>query len=410
MSPAARVWLPVLCGIGIVLAAGPESARAAEPAAAAAPASPNTLTAEELADGWILLFDGETLYGWAPTSEANWHVADGAIRVSEGPKGLLVTTSEFADYALRLEFRCPAATNSGVFLHTTGQPTDPARDCYELNIAAPDVSPFFTGSFVGRQKAREYVGGEGWHAFDVRLEGGRAQVAVDGRPVLDYTDPRPLGRGKIGLQLNSGPVEFRGVKLKPLGLAPLFNGRDLAGWRPFPEQKSVFTARPDGTVHVRDGRGQLESEAQFGDFALQIEVFSNGPQLNSGIFFRSIPGEFTNGYECQIQNGYKDGDRTQPVDCGTGGFYRRQNARRVMADDYTWFPLTLVVSGPHMAAWVNGVQVSDWTDTRPPHDNPRQGLRLAPGTLSLQGHDPTTDLSFRQLRAAELAPRRVEKE
>jgi hypothetical protein len=54
---------------------------------------------------------------------------------------------------------------------------------------------------------------------------------------------------------------------------------------------------------------------------------------------------------------------------------------------------------------VNGVQVSDWTDTRDPHDNPRQGLRIAPGTLILQGHDPTTDLSFRNLRAAETPKR-----
>ena len=55
-----------------------------------------------------------------------------------------------------------------------------------------------------------------------------------------------------------------------------------------------------------------------------------------------------------------------------------------------------------MACWVNGIQVSDWTDTRPANDNPRQGLRRAAGTLIIQGHDPTTDLSFRNLRAAEM--------
>ena len=35
---------------------------------------------------------------------------------------------------------------------------------------------------------------------------------------LDNTDPRPVGRGRIGLQLNSGPVEFRNIKLKPLSV------------------------------------------------------------------------------------------------------------------------------------------------------------------------------------------------
>lgn len=58
-----------------------------------------------------------------------------------------------------------------------------------------------------------------------------------------------------------------------------------------------------------------------------------------------------------------------------------------------------------MAVWVNGYQVSDWTDTRGPNANPRQGLRREAGTLIIQGHDPTTDLSFRNLRAAETPPR-----
>jgi hypothetical protein len=107
----------------------------------------------------------------------------------------------------------------------------------------------------------------------------------------------------------------------------------------------------------------------------------------------------------QINNGIKNGDRSKPVDCGTGGFYRRQEARRVIANDFEWFQQTLVVSGSHMAAWVNGIQVSDWTDTREANDNPRQGSRLAAGTLQIQGHDPTTDLSFRKLQIAEMPPR-----
>jgi hypothetical protein len=112
-----------------------------------------------------------------------------------------------------------------------------------------------------------------------------------------------------------------------------------------------------------------------------------------------------NGYELQVQNGYKDGDRTKPIDCGTGGFYRRQDARLVASDDFAWTNMTLVASGPHMAAWVNGIQVSDWTDKRPADPNPRKGLRLEQGTLIIQGHDPTTDLSFKNLNAAELPKR-----
>jgi hypothetical protein len=46
--------------------------------------------------------------------------------------------------------------------------------------------------------------------------------------------------------------------------------------------------------------------------------------------------------------------------------------------------------------------VSDFTDTRPPSNNARRGAKLDRGPISLQGHDPTTDLSFRNIRIAEL--------
>ena len=153
----------------------------------------------------------------------------------------------------------PARTNSGVFLRTPAVPTDPARDCYELNIADPETSPFFTGSFVGRQKATEYLHSDDWQSFEVTAQRGHFVVKVDGRQVLDYTDPAPLGRGRIGLQLNKGAVAFRNIKLKPLGLELIFNGRDLAGWKVFPGKKSVFSVTPDGDLNVKKGNGQLET-------------------------------------------------------------------------------------------------------------------------------------------------------
>jgi hypothetical protein len=52
--------------------------------------------------------------------------------------------------------------------------------------------------------------------------------------------------------------------------------------------------------------------------------------------------------------------------------------------------------------WVNGLQVTDWVDERPDDPNPRRGRRLEAGHISLQGHDPTTDLDFRAIRAAAL--------
>jgi hypothetical protein len=258
-----------------------------------------------------------------------------------------------------------------------------------------------------------------WRTYEVQVNGDTVLVKLDGTEILVYTDPQPLWRGRILLQFREGKVEFRKIKLKPLDLNPLLasedlNGEDLAGWTKNGE--SEFTMTADGELHVKGGRGYLETEptspeqpAFFGDFVLQLACKTNAEGLNSGLFFRCMPGdEEMNGYESQIHNGFV-GDRTKPQDWGTGGIYRREDAkaRRVVADDKTWFYKTIVADGPHIAVWVNGYQVTDWTDTRQPDDNPRNGLRTDPGTLMIQGHDPTTDILFRDIRAREM-PERVE--
>ena len=387
---------------------------------ASAHAEHNQLSAEQISEGWISLFDGETLFGWQPTSDADWRVEDGKIRASKGEPGWLMTTSEFADYELHVEFKSTDTTNSGVFLRTPLHPKDPTKDCYEINIA-PFDNPFPTGSLVGRLRFPENLDDQqipwtsypktdlekkaaidGWVSMDISVRDDETAVALFGNVLYCHTDPQPIARGHIGLQFREGEIAFRNIRLKPLSAKPVFSGRDLAGWNTRRAEASRFEVTPLGELRVLDGRGQIESNASYGDFLLQLECFVNGDGLNSGVFFRCIPGDFMMGYECQIHNGMKDGDPTQPVDCGTGGFFRRQEARRIVARDHEWFAMTLVVEGPHMAAWINGYAVSDWTDARPPDENPRRGLRLAPGTLAIQGHDPTTDLRFRKLRIVEL--------
>jgi hypothetical protein len=363
--------------------------------------APRPLTDEELTAGWISLFDGETLFGWQPRTDANWRVEAGAIVVDDGTNGLLTTTTRFADYVLKIEFRSAVGTNSGIFLHTPATPKDPASDCYELNIA-DSTNAFPTGSLVKRAKAEGNFDSQEWQSYEVTVAGDQIVVVLDGKQVLEYKDPKPLQRGMIGLQLNEGKVEFRNIKLRPTGLNAAFNGKDLTGWTEYPEMASKFTVSSEGTLDVRDGKGQLETKQSYGNFVLQLQCMTKAKHLNSGIFFRCIPGDVMMGYECQIQNGFNNGDRRQPMDCGTGGIFRRQNARLVAADDLTWFHQTLIADGSHFAAWVNGYQVSDWVDERKPHENPRKGLRIEPGTIMIQGHDPTTDISFRDIKVVEL--------
>lgn len=379
------------------------------PAGTSTPAmGPNQLTPRQVAEGWILLFDGSTTFGWSPRGEATWEVRDAALTPTPGTGGgFLCTTTEFADFELHAEFWIDAVANSGVFLRAPTEGALTTSACYELNIYdAHDKWP--TGSINDVARARRAVSTVGhWNSYDIRAQGGRFRVHLNGSKVLDARDDRHP-RGVIGLQTltGQGTVRFRNLRLRPLGTKSLFNGRDLRGWRVVPGHASVYSVTPRRWLNVRNGNGDLQSEKTFGDFVLQLDILSNGLHLNSGVFFRAIPGAFWQGYESQIRNQWEGHDRTRPVDFGTGGIYRRQPARRVVSSDGTWFTKTIVAAGRHFSVWVDGVQVSDWTDDRPPAENARNGYRAAPGVISLQGHDPTTDLSFRNLRAVEFPPAR----
>jgi hypothetical protein len=368
-------------------------------------AEPKLLPQDLLDDGWISLFDGETLYGWQTTGETKWDVADSAIHTSGEKSGFLMTTTEWGEYLLHVEFKAVAKTNSGVFLQTPLKPTDPARDCYELNIAPAD-NPFPTGSFVGREKGKiakkKFPAADEWHSFDVAVLGGEFAVRLDGKSVLQYMDAKPIRMGHIGLQSREGAVAFRNIRLKPMGLQPLLNGRNLDGWNKERAEKCQFQLTDKDELHLSNGPGQIETVRDYTNFVLQLECKVNGSGLNSGVFFRTLRRDRWAGYESQIQNGFKDSDRTKPKDFGTGAIYRRQPARRVVADDMKWFAKTIVADGPHMAVWVNGYQVTDWTDKRPENDSGRNGLRLAGGAIAIQGHDATTDFLFRKICAVEL--------
>lgn len=356
------------------------------------------LPIEQTREGWIRLFDGHSFFGWQISGPANWRIEDQAIVVDAGEKSLLCTSVPWEHYELRLEIKADPQTNSGVFLRTPLAPDDPATDCYEVNIA-PLSNGYPTGSVVGRVRTADDIvlDPERWYVLEMRLVDSQLTVKLDGETVAEYEDSAPLAAGFIGLQHNSGPVAFRDIRLRPIGGQELID-QQLSHWKAYPEMAGKFTIDDEGQLSVTGGLGQLETVEQFADFVLLTEAKTVSENLNSGIFFRCLPGEQLNGYECQINNVMKDGDPLQPADCGTGGIFRRTDARLIAAGEAEWFSLMLVVHGNHVAAWVNGLQVTDWVDTRDPDPNPRRGQRLEAGTVMLQAHDPSTDVLFKSLR------------
>ncbi len=369
---------------------------------------PNTLTPQETSDGWVLLWDGETTFGWESHGNAEWKVFDGAISAQSGDNGWLGTTTQFADFILKVEYRTGPDGNSGVFFRAERE-GEPSKTGYELQICDTHKQ-YPTGSLVNYAKAKKAkTNADDWHSLELVTEGDHFVVRLGGNKLLDVRD-KSHALGYIGLQYNKGKkIEFRNIKLKPLRLKPLFSGISLEGWqkvddseRRAPHEWSVN----NGSIHVEKGPGHLETDGTYQDFVFQLDIRTNPKDEkhhpNSGVFFRGDKGKFWSGYESQIRNEYKNGDRAQPVDFGTGGIYHYQPARRVIPNDGEFFAKTLVANGRHMAVWVNGLQVSDFTDSRPEGTDARKETRLTAGTISLQAHDPTTNLDFRKLRIVEL--------
>ncbi len=314
---------------------------------------PNTLTAKEIADGWILLFDGETTFGW--TANENVFVNnDGQLVVPPGASAQ--TKTVFGAGELKL-------------IYSQGG----------TGIATVQWAGVSEGLFSDPPGARATKA--------LRNKGGKSTC-------LEFT---------VG---EKSAVAFALVAFRPAGTKPLFTGKNLDGWKvnaADPKRMaSKWDVTKDGELSLKNGPGDLVTEKEFDNFVLQFECKTLGKALNSGVFFRCIPGQYQNGYEAQIQNAFVGEDRTKPADFGTGAIYRRVPARKVVSNDNEWFTMTVVADGKHISTWVNGYQTVDWTDDRKESDNPRQGYRAAKGPLSIQGHDPTTDILFRNIRIAPL--------
>jgi hypothetical protein len=381
---------------------------------------PNTLTLDELRAGWILLFDGETNFGWmtgllddprqmillpgGPALLARQfnppEILKGTLRLDKD--GVISNTCRFGEFEMRFQYRSVAEDSESAASFTV------------IGLEKKDRQISLQSSTKLLNVAAE------WREATARIVDGKFHFLWDAKGGHSSTERINKGLLAIGF---SGKSLLRGVRLRPLNSVFVFNAKDLTGWQIFPGKKSKFTVE-EGAITIKDGPGDLQTVGKYKDFILQLECKSNGKHLNSGVFFRCRDGEYQNGYEAQIRNQFtaepkqvytieeydpktheliaKKKVKYAAVDYGTGAIYRRQPARREVAKDGEWFTMTILAHGNHFATWVNGIQVTDWTDNRPPSDNARTGFRREAGHISLQGHDPTTNLSFRNLRIAEL--------
>jgi len=221
--------------------------------------SMNSLTEEEKAGGWELLFDGTTLEGWKrfnhDTIGPLWSVKEGAILcdgegLTEGTAnvgGSLITTRQFGNFDLTLEWKISAGGNSGVLYHVVEDPK--YKHDYETGpeFQVMDDAGWKGESLHDAQKAGSNYDmfpapatkkvnpvGE-WNTARILYNNGHVEHWLNGEKVVefeegsadfterykkskwvDYPDWNKFKSGSIALQDHGAPVYFRNLKIKSL--------------------------------------------------------------------------------------------------------------------------------------------------------------------------------------------------
>jgi hypothetical protein len=156
---------------------------------------------------------------------------------------------------------------------------------------------------------------------------------------------------------------------------PLFNGRDLTGWRQVNGSApyTVVDGAIVGTTVAGSPNSFLATEKTYGDFVFECEVLQEGGPSNSGVQFRSasrpeVQDGRVHGYQLEIDPSPR---------AWTGGVYdeaRRGwlypgdlNPRAQTAYQYgRWNLLRIEAIGPSLRTWVNGIPVAHVVDALEP--------------------------------------------
>lgn len=190
-------------------------------------------------DGYVPLFNGKDLSGWthhldkSPGSKIEdvWSVADGVIACKGKPAGYIRTTTDYTNYVLKVEWRWPEkAGNSGVLLRMTGEDkvwpksieaqlaSGRAGDFWlidgaKLTTPADRVDPKAERHRL-HVKANEKPVGE-WNTYEITVDGGKVSLKVNGEVLNEGTGAEAVA-GKICLQSEGAPIQFRTVAIKKL--------------------------------------------------------------------------------------------------------------------------------------------------------------------------------------------------
>ena len=186
------------------------------------------LSAEEVKEGFHLLFNGKDITGWKlrhADGHPSWSVKDGQLinNVNPGEHGTdLVTEQKFWNFTVRYEYKIPKGSNSGFYLrgrHEIQILDDYGRGKTSLggngaiyNFKAPD-------KFVSKPI-------DEWNTVEAAIVGDKITVTLNGVKIHDNVacdratgseiDNKVTEPGPVFLQGDHGSITFRNIRIKEL--------------------------------------------------------------------------------------------------------------------------------------------------------------------------------------------------
>lgn len=209
---------------------------------------------------WISLFDGESFNGWkeynSDTINPKWQIEDGAIIVSKegnardkntGFGKSIITTEQFGNFELELEYNMSTGGNSGLMYHVIEDPkydhdfeTGPEYQILDDEFSASETEPIRMAASsydmfeANASKKKLNPAGE-WNKIRLVYDNGRVEHWLNGVKVLEFTegseawkeahakskwieapDWATLDSGHISLQDHGDYVAFRNIRIRRL--------------------------------------------------------------------------------------------------------------------------------------------------------------------------------------------------